>query len=81
VTERIIAIEKQKTCPNDLKEAIASLVFAAPRCANLPELQGVRSIFSAKYGPKFTTAAVELRPNNRVNRQESYSLTPSGDYL
>lgn len=69
VTERIMAIEKQKTCPNDLKEAIASLIFAAPRCADLPELQEVRSIFSAKYGHEFTTAAVELRPGSGVNRQ------------
>jgi vacuolar protein sorting-associated protein IST1 len=69
VTERIMAIEKQKTCPNDLKEAIASLIFAAPRCADLPELQEVRSIFSAKYGHEFTTAAVELRPDSGVNRQ------------
>lgn len=69
VTERIMAIEKQKTCPNDLKEAIASLIFAAPRCADLPELQEFRSIFSAKYGSEFTTAAVELRPDSGVNRQ------------
>eukprot|EP00252_Welwitschia_mirabilis_P014161 TRINITY_DN31203_c0_g1_i1.p1 TRINITY_DN31203_c0_g1~~TRINITY_DN31203_c0_g1_i1.p1 ORF type:complete len:983 (-),score=255.91 TRINITY_DN31203_c0_g1_i1:173-3121(-) len=69
VMERIVAIEKQKTCPGDLKEAIASLVFAAPRCADLPELQEIRSIFTAKYGPEFITEAVELYPDNAVNKQ------------
>eukprot|EP00252_Welwitschia_mirabilis_P025558 TRINITY_DN8033_c0_g1_i1.p1 TRINITY_DN8033_c0_g1~~TRINITY_DN8033_c0_g1_i1.p1 ORF type:complete len:628 (+),score=149.27 TRINITY_DN8033_c0_g1_i1:384-2267(+) len=69
VTERINAIEKQKTCPTDLKEAITSLVFAAPRCADLPELQEVRSLFTAKYGPEFTAAAAELPSENGVNKQ------------
>eukprot|EP01018_Ginkgo_biloba_P028440 Gb_40879 [translate_table: standard] len=69
VIERMISIEKQKTCPVDLKESIASLVFAAPRCADLPELQDVRSLFTAKYGKEFITAAIELRPDCGVNRQ------------
>lgn len=30
-----------RECPYDLKEAIASIIFAAPRCADLPELQQV----------------------------------------
>eukprot|EP01018_Ginkgo_biloba_P018752 Gb_28579 [translate_table: standard] len=82
ITERMVSIEKQRACPNDLKEAIASLIFAAPRCADLPELQDVRSIFAAKYGNEFSAAAAELRPDCGVNRQiieKLSSRAPSGE--
>lgn len=69
ITERLLTIEKQKACPGDLKEAIASLVFAAPRCADLPELQEIRSLFASKYGKEFTTSAIELHLDCGVNRQ------------
>jgi hypothetical protein len=64
-----------------LKEPITSLIFAAPRCADLPELLQLHSLFSAKYGKEFVTAAAELRPDCGVNRQiiEKLSVTtPSG---
>ncbi|GLJ38741.1 hypothetical protein SUGI_0789850 [Cryptomeria japonica] len=69
VSERILTIKAQKVCPNDLKESIASLIFAAPRCAELPELQDVRSLFAAKYGKEFAESAVELRPDCGVNKR------------
>lgn len=31
-----------RTCPADLKEAVSSIVFAAPRAAEIPELMEVR---------------------------------------
>lgn len=34
-----------RECPYDLKEAISSIIFAAPRCADLPELQQVSDQF------------------------------------
>ncbi len=58
-----------RLCPIDLKEPITSLIFAAPRCADLPELLQLHSLFSAKYGKEFVTAAAELRPDCGVNRQ------------
>ncbi|WVZ15951.1 hypothetical protein V8G54_013517 [Vigna mungo] len=56
-------------CPLDLKEAISSVCFAAPRCADLPELLQVQMLFAAKYGKEFLSAATELRPDCGVNRQ------------
>jgi len=53
----------------DLKEAISSVCFAAPRCADLPELMQVQMAFAAKYGKEFVGAATELMPNCGVNRQ------------
>ncbi|KAK6147777.1 hypothetical protein DH2020_018689 [Rehmannia glutinosa] len=81
IVARLPIIESQKNCPIDLKEAIASLVFAAPRCGDVPELLDARKHFTAKYGKDFTTAAIELRPQCGVGRMlvEKLSATaPDG---
>lgn len=53
----------------DLKEAISSLIYASPRCADLPELIQIRTLFTAKYGKEFVASATELRPDCGVNRR------------
>lgn len=58
-----------RECPLDLKEAISSICFAAPRCADLPELLQVQMLFAHKYGKEFVAAAAELMPDCGVNRQ------------
>lgn len=62
-----------RNCPIDLKEAISSVVFASPRCSDIPELMDVRKHVTAKYGKEFVSAAVELRPDCGVNRLASFS--------
>ncbi|CAA6664484.1 unnamed protein product [Spirodela intermedia] len=59
IAVRLPIIEIQRECPLDLKEAISSVCFAAPRCADLPELQQAQTMFAAKYGRNFS-----LRPQN-----------------
>ncbi|XP_068640355.1 uncharacterized protein [Aristolochia californica] len=79
---RLPIIAKQRACPADLKEGIASLMFAAPRCSDIPELAQIRDIFEKKYGKDFVTAATELRPDCGVNRTliERLSVrTPTGE--
>ncbi|KAI3709623.1 hypothetical protein L2E82_39389 [Cichorium intybus] len=68
IVARLPIIESQKTCPIDLKEAITSVIFAAPRCSDIPELVDARKNFTAKYGKEFVSAALELRPESGVNR-------------
>ncbi|KAI6679591.1 hypothetical protein NL676_033472 [Syzygium grande] len=68
IAARLPIIESQKNCPIDLKEAVSSVVFASPRCADIPELVDIRKHFTAKYGKDFISAAVELRPDCGVNR-------------
>lgn len=63
-----------RECPLDLKEAISSVCFAAPRCADLPELLQVQLMFAGKYGKEFITAATELMPECGVNRQVTFVL-------
>ncbi|KAK8953140.1 hypothetical protein KSP40_PGU005752 [Platanthera guangdongensis] len=82
IAVRLPIIEIQRECPLDLKEAISTICFAAPRCSDLPELQQVQMSFAAKYGKEFITAATELMPDCGVNRQiiELLSVrTPSVD--
>ncbi|PSS00013.1 IST1-like protein [Actinidia chinensis var. chinensis] len=69
ITVRLPIIEVQRECPLDLKEAISSVCFAAPRCTDLPELLQAQMLFVAKYGKEFVSAATELMPECGVNRQ------------
>eukprot|EP00262_Sarcandra_glabra_P010954 TRINITY_DN26660_c0_g1_i1.p1 TRINITY_DN26660_c0_g1~~TRINITY_DN26660_c0_g1_i1.p1 ORF type:complete len:332 (-),score=70.30 TRINITY_DN26660_c0_g1_i1:383-1378(-) len=69
VLARVPILETQRECPSELQEAIASIIFAAPRCSDLPELMQIQSLFTAKYGKEFVAAASELRPDSSVNRE------------
>ncbi|KAK3184179.1 hypothetical protein Dsin_031465 [Dipteronia sinensis] len=62
-------IRKRKDCPNDINEAVSSLIFASSRCGDLPELRGIRKLFEDRYGQKFVMVAAELFPGNLVNHQ------------
>lgn len=68
IVARLPIIESQKICPVDLKEAVAGIIFAAPRCAEIPELKDISKHLTAKYGKEFVSAAVELRPDCGVNK-------------
>ncbi|KAK1325109.1 hypothetical protein QJS10_CPA01g00298 [Acorus calamus] len=79
---RLSIIAKQRECPADLKEGIASLIFAAPRCSDIPELTRLRDIFEKKYGKDFVSSATDLCPSCGVNSAliERLSLrTPTGE--
>ncbi|XP_030488291.1 uncharacterized protein LOC115705181 isoform X1 [Cannabis sativa] len=81
IAARLPIIESQKNCPIDLKEAITSVIFAAPRCADIQELADIRKHFTAKYGKEFVSAAIDLRPDCGVNRvlvEKLSAKTPDG---
>ncbi|CAK9149563.1 unnamed protein product [Ilex paraguariensis] len=82
IVARLSIISKQRNCPADLKEGISSLIFAAPRCSDIPELVSIRDVFEKKYGEDFVCAATDLRPNCGVNRMLIDKLsvrTPAGE--
>lgn len=81
VLARVPILESQRECPSELREAVASIIFAAPRCSDLPDLLQVRNMFTAKYGKEFISAASELRPDTSVNRtiiEKLSASAPSG---
>ncbi|KAI3754211.1 hypothetical protein L1987_53990 [Smallanthus sonchifolius] len=51
-----------------IREAVTSVIFAAPRCSDIPELVDAKKNFTAKYGKEFVSAAIELRPDCGVSR-------------
>ncbi|KAK3012528.1 hypothetical protein RJ639_009101 [Escallonia herrerae] len=65
--DKVEVIESSRKCPDELKEAISSLIFAASRCAKFPELQRIRELLTSSFGYEFATHAVELRSNSGVN--------------
>lgn len=73
--ERINLIQQEKICPEELKEAISSLIFAASRCGEFPELQELRGIFTSRFGKEFAARAVELRNNCGVNTKMIQKLS------
>ncbi|KGN45948.1 uncharacterized protein LOC101210797 [Cucumis sativus] len=66
--ERIHLLGRERECPDELKEAVSSVIFAASRWKDFTELGDVKSIFTSQFGKEFTARAVELRNNNRVNQ-------------
>ncbi|XP_041005860.1 uncharacterized protein LOC121250728 [Juglans microcarpa x Juglans regia] len=81
IVARLSIIDSQKNCPIDMKEAISSVIFASPRCGDIPELMDVRKHFTAKYGKEFVSAAIELRPECGVSRmlvEKLSAKTPDG---
>ncbi|KAG6618161.1 hypothetical protein I3842_Q124300 [Carya illinoinensis] len=68
-------IRRHKDCPNDINEAVSSLIFASARCGDLPELQVIRKLFGERYGQRFALSAVELFPGNLVNREIKEKLS------
>jgi len=60
-----------------LREAIASIIFAAPRCSDVPDLLQIKNLFTTKYGKEFVLAAAELRPESGVNREVSWLVLVS----
>ncbi|CAN1781325.1 IST1-like protein, partial [Linum perenne] len=70
--ERLVLIEttNSKECPDELKEAIASLIYAAGSCGELPELQEMKRLFTRRYGNEFTTRATDLRNNCGVHPRQ-----------
>lgn len=62
-------IRRNKDCPNDINEAVSTLLYASARCGELPELSAIRKLFGERYGQRFAYGAVESYPGNLVNRK------------
>ncbi|KAK8660564.1 hypothetical protein V6N13_051486 [Hibiscus sabdariffa] len=49
VLKNVSVMQKLSDCPEDCKEAVSSLMFAAARFSDLPELRDLRQIFHGRY--------------------------------
>ncbi|XP_047159352.1 uncharacterized protein LOC124829825 [Vigna umbellata] len=75
ILKQLSYIRRHRDCPNDINEAVSSLIFASARCGELPELVIIRNLFGQRYGERFATTAVELFPGNLVNKQLKEKLS------
>ncbi|RDX78596.1 IST1-like protein, partial [Mucuna pruriens] len=50
VLKHLPAMQKLSTCPEECRMAVSSLMFAAARFSDLPELRDLRQIFQERYG-------------------------------
>ncbi|XP_004235713.1 vacuolar protein sorting-associated protein IST1 [Solanum lycopersicum] len=50
ILNNLSVMYKQRECPEECREAVASLIFAAARFADVPELRELRSLFTERYG-------------------------------
>lgn len=58
-----------RDCPDDINEAVSSLIFASARLGDVPELAAIRKFFSERYGQRFEKSALQLLPGNVVSHQ------------
>ncbi|KAK9903814.1 hypothetical protein M0R45_000921 [Rubus argutus] len=80
--ERVHLIEQERECPDELKEAASSMLYAASRCGDFPELQEIRNILTSRFGKEFTARSIELRNNCGVNLtmiQKLSTRMPTGE--
>ncbi|KAL5757944.1 hypothetical protein ACOSP7_020555 [Xanthoceras sorbifolium] len=70
ISGQVSVMQKQKECPDECREAVPTLVYAAARFADLPELRELRALFTEKYGNSL---------DSYVNKEfvERLKLTPS----
>ncbi|KAD2804292.1 hypothetical protein E3N88_37669 [Mikania micrantha] len=78
--QRVKFIEQAIDCPEELKEAVSSLLYAAPRCGEFPELQEIRAILTARFGKELggaivlkTKVAVALADSESPNSDDPQS--------
>ncbi|KAA8523867.1 hypothetical protein F0562_010290 [Nyssa sinensis] len=67
-------IGKRSELSGAVIEAVSSLIFAASRCGELPELNLIRYLFKKHFGDDFERLNVELKPGNSVNSQIQHNL-------
>lgn len=58
-----------RDCPDELKEAIGSLIYASSRFGDFPELQHIRDYYTSKFGHQFVSQAVESPRSFGVNEK------------
>lgn len=58
------------------------MIYASPRCSEIPELSRIVHMFEKKYGKDFVSAATDLRPESGVNCMVIIFILPRpiGDY-
>jgi vacuolar protein sorting-associated protein IST1 len=73
ILARLGVINISKECPADIQEAVATIIYAAPR-SDIKELQAVREQLIARFGKDFAMNAVHNK-DNIVNARVVHKLS------
>uniref|UniRef100_M4DJQ5 BRO1 domain-containing protein n=1 Tax=Brassica campestris TaxID=3711 RepID=M4DJQ5_BRACM len=65
--DRVHLFEHNRDCPDEILEAVSSLLFAASRIGEFPELQEIRNVLISRFGKDMAARSIELRSNCGVN--------------
>ncbi|MES1908688.1 MAG: hypothetical protein MHM6MM_001571 [Cercozoa sp. M6MM] len=75
--QRAGLVRTSKTPPSDMEEAMATIIYAAPRVDEVPELREIAVQLRLKFGDKWLQAIRENRMNNvRADVVEFLGVTP-----
>ncbi|KAI5062312.1 hypothetical protein GOP47_0022851 [Adiantum capillus-veneris] len=55
----LIEQEESKECPEEVREAVASLLFTASMCKDFVELEKMKLLFEAKFGSPFVASVID----------------------
>jgi hypothetical protein len=78
IVERAALVNAHRECSEELREAVSRLVSATARCGDLPQLQEVRHILTAKFEREFVSTASELRSRCHIDAKVSTADKPLG---
>ncbi|XP_038692608.1 uncharacterized protein LOC119990662 [Tripterygium wilfordii] len=73
ISNNLSAMQKQRECPEECREAVASLIYATSRFSEFPELRDLRTLFIEKYGSSlesFTSKEFVEKLNSRTVTKE-----------
>ncbi|KAI4355653.1 hypothetical protein L6164_004403 [Bauhinia variegata] len=78
ISNHLEDLSKQRDCPDECKEAVQSLIYAAAWFADLPELRELRTLFTEKFGnslePYISKEFVEKLRRVRPTREMKIQL-------
>ncbi|XP_006656403.1 uncharacterized protein LOC102718747 [Oryza brachyantha] len=73
IGKQLNSLQKQRDCPQETREAVSTIIFAAARFPDLPELCDLRHIFTERYGnylEPFVSLEFVQKLDNRVFTNE-----------
>ncbi|KAJ6796071.1 Uncharacterized protein M6B38_221720 [Iris pallida] len=56
ILQLLPSLQKQRECPEEAMEAMSTLIFAAARFSDLPELCDLRTLFTERYGSEMESS-------------------------
>lgn len=74
MTDFYVLVDGSCRLAYEVVEAVSSLVYAASRCAELPELHQIRNLIKKHFGADFEKKSVKLLEGNYVNKVIKYNL-------